>query len=93
MAYADYDDLMAMTEQMISGMVMAIHGTHQITYHPDGPGTEAMTIDFTPPYVTPFHSVSLDFPSFWLVQSARLRYHHYVEGVVANLHHSLCGGK
>lgn len=50
MAYADYDDLMAMTEQMISGMVMAIHGKHEITYHPDGPGTEPMVIDFKPPF-------------------------------------------
>merc|ERR1711906_52991 len=29
MAYADYDDLMAMTEELVSGMVKEIHGSYQ----------------------------------------------------------------
>ena len=36
MAYADYNDLIEMTEQLISTMVLAIHGTHKIKYHPEG---------------------------------------------------------
>lgn len=31
-------------------MVKAIHGTHKITYHPEGPEGEAFEIDFTPPF-------------------------------------------
>eukprot|EP00039_Didymoeca_costata_P018484 m.333655 g.333655 ORF g.333655 m.333655 type:complete len:573 (-) comp17189_c0_seq1:143-1861(-) len=50
MAYADYNDLMDMTEQMVSGMVKAVTGGYIVTYHPEGPGTEGVTIDFTPPY-------------------------------------------
>ncbi|KAG7208825.1 hypothetical protein KM043_015013 [Ampulex compressa] len=50
MAYADYQDLMTITEDMVSGMVKSIHGTYKITYHPDGPEGEAVEIDFTPPF-------------------------------------------
>jgi lysyl-tRNA synthetase class 2 len=52
MAYADYNDLMAMTEDMISGMVKAVCGSYVITYHPDGPEhpETAKTVDFTPPF-------------------------------------------
>ena len=35
-AYADYHDLMDMTEDMLSKMVYSIHGTHKIQYHPNG---------------------------------------------------------
>ncbi|CBZ52207.1 putative lysyl-tRNA synthetase [Neospora caninum Liverpool] len=49
-AYADYNDLMDLTEELLSSMVMALHGTYQIQYHPDGPGGEAVTLDFTPPF-------------------------------------------
>ena len=31
-AYADYNDLIAITEQMISQMVYQIHGKYEITY-------------------------------------------------------------
>merc|ERR1719247_2527548 len=34
MAYADYQDLMNMAEEMVSGMVFAIHGTYKIKYQP-----------------------------------------------------------
>ncbi|XP_046641889.1 lysine--tRNA ligase-like isoform X1 [Daphnia pulicaria] len=50
MAYADYNDLMDVTEAMIAGMVKEIHGTYKIPYHPDGPTGPAFEIDFTPPF-------------------------------------------
>lgn len=50
MAYADYNDLIEITEQMISGMVKAIHGTYKIKYHPEGPEGPEEEIDFTPPF-------------------------------------------
>nr|KAF6410176.1 hypothetical protein HJG63_007026 [Rousettus aegyptiacus] len=50
MAYADYHDLMEITEKMISGMVKHITGSYKITYHPDGPEGQAYEIDFTPPF-------------------------------------------
>lgn len=50
MAYADYHDVMDITEKMVSGMVQKIHGTYKIQYHPDGPEGEAVEIDFTPPF-------------------------------------------
>ncbi|KAL5276272.1 KARS family protein [Megaselia abdita] len=50
MAYADYNDLIDITEKMLSGMVKSIHGSYKITYHPDGPEGEAKEIDFTPPF-------------------------------------------
>ena len=36
MAYADYNDLMLMTEELISGMVYEFFGTYEIEYHPEG---------------------------------------------------------
>ncbi|XP_022087511.1 lysine--tRNA ligase-like isoform X2 [Acanthaster planci] len=51
MAYADYNDLMEITEAMLSGMVKCITGgSLKVTYHPDGPEGEAKEIDFTPPF-------------------------------------------
>lgn len=50
MAYADYHDLMAMTEEMLSGMVKDIHGSYKIQYHPNGPDHPPVEIDFTPPF-------------------------------------------
>jgi len=54
-AYADYEDLMALTEDMLSKMVMEIHGSFKIQYHPNGTDTKedkenVMEIDFTPPF-------------------------------------------
>jgi len=48
MAYADYNDVMAMTEELISGMVLCIHGSHKIKVH--GSEGEEIEIDFTPPF-------------------------------------------
>ncbi|VDM56273.1 unnamed protein product [Angiostrongylus costaricensis] len=51
MAYADYEDLMRLTEDLLSKMVMFIHGKYKIEYHPNGPGTEPVfEVDFTPPF-------------------------------------------
>lgn len=50
MAYADYNDLIEMTEKMVSGMVKSIHGSYKIKYHPEGPDGKEFEIDFTPPF-------------------------------------------
>jgi len=48
-AYADYNDLMDMTEEMLSGMVKDITGGYKIKYQPK-PNTDEVEIDFTPPF-------------------------------------------
>ena len=48
MAYADYNDLFTMCEELFSSIVYAIHGTLKIKYKPLN--RDEMTIDFTPPY-------------------------------------------
>ena len=48
MAYADYNDLMDMTEELFSAMVLNIKGSYKIEYHPTGPDGPAVEIDFTP---------------------------------------------
>ncbi|XP_015917437.1 lysine--tRNA ligase [Parasteatoda tepidariorum] len=50
MAYADYNDVMDITEKLISGMVKELTGSYKIKYHPDGPEGEEFEIDFTPPF-------------------------------------------
>lgn len=51
MAYADYNDLMVLTEEFLSGLVKELHGGYIVKYHPDGPGTEReYVMDFTPPF-------------------------------------------
>eukprot|EP00879_Flechtneria_rotunda_P013544 GHRR01014142.1.p1 GENE.GHRR01014142.1~~GHRR01014142.1.p1 ORF type:complete len:498 (+),score=165.63 GHRR01014142.1:727-2220(+) len=49
-AYADYTDLLTLTEQMISQMVLKIKGSYKIRYHADGPDKDPIEIDFTPPW-------------------------------------------
>jgi lysyl-tRNA synthetase class 2 len=50
MAYADYNDLMDMSEELISAMVLNIKGSYKIQYHADGPDNPPVDIDFTPPW-------------------------------------------
>jgi len=50
MAYADYYDLMDLTEELISSMVKAIKGTYKVTFHPEGPEGPAVDLDFSPPW-------------------------------------------
>uniref|UniRef100_A0A383W8G9 Lysine--tRNA ligase n=1 Tax=Tetradesmus obliquus TaxID=3088 RepID=A0A383W8G9_TETOB len=50
MAYADYNDLLTLTETMISGMVFELKGSYKIQYHADGPDADPIEIDFTPPW-------------------------------------------
>lgn len=50
MAYADYNDLMEITEKLLSGMVYHIFGTYKVKLQPQGPEGEEWEIDFKPPY-------------------------------------------
>ncbi|XP_069698720.1 LOW QUALITY PROTEIN: lysine--tRNA ligase [Periplaneta americana] len=67
MAYADYHDLIHLTESLLSGMVKSIHGTYKIKYHPEGPDGEEVELDFTPP----FKRISM-FPSLEEVLNVKL---------------------
>lgn len=52
-AYADYNDLMTFTEELLSQMVKHITGSFKIQYHPqDDPNQpdKVYEIDFTPPF-------------------------------------------
>jgi len=48
-AYADYNDLMDMCEEVVSGLVKKICGSFKIKYSPK-PGMPEVEIDFTPPF-------------------------------------------
>ncbi|KAF7047355.1 hypothetical protein CFC21_056295 [Triticum aestivum] len=50
MAYADYNDLMELTETILSSMVMELTGSTRIKYHANGTDNPPIEIDFTPPY-------------------------------------------
>eukprot|EP00977_Amphora_coffeiformis_P004560 scaffold982_cov169-Amphora_coffeaeformis.AAC.13 len=49
MAYVDYEDLMTMCEELMSGLVKNITGDYKIKYSPK-PGQPEVEIDFTPPF-------------------------------------------
>ena len=49
MAYADYEDILVMTEQMISEMVLEITGSYVIEYAANE-GEEPTMVDFSPPW-------------------------------------------
>ena len=48
MAYADYNDLIEITEKFMAGLVKSVTGGYKIKYHPNE-NTE-LDIDFTPPF-------------------------------------------
>ncbi|XP_073270765.1 lysine--tRNA ligase-like isoform X2 [Primulina huaijiensis] len=50
MAFADYDDLMKLTEEMLSGMIKEVTGSYKIKYHANGLDVDPIEIDFTPPF-------------------------------------------
>ncbi|XP_059637367.1 lysine--tRNA ligase [Cornus florida] len=50
MAFADYNDLMKLTEEMLSGMVLELTGGYKIKYHSNGLDNDPIEIDFTPPF-------------------------------------------
>ncbi|KAJ0088581.1 hypothetical protein Patl1_31356 [Pistacia atlantica] len=50
MAYADYNDMMELIEELLSGMVKELTGSHKIRYHVNGSDHEPIEIDFTPPF-------------------------------------------
>lgn len=51
MAYADYEDLIKLTEDLLSEMVFKLTGGYTIKFNPNGPGTkEEIEIDFKPPF-------------------------------------------
>lgn len=51
-AYVDYNDVMNMMEELLSGLVHSLFGTYKVKYHPNGREHESdvMEIDFTPPF-------------------------------------------
>ncbi|KAI8565845.1 hypothetical protein RHMOL_Rhmol03G0292400 [Rhododendron molle] len=50
MAFADYNDLMELTEKMLSGMVKELTGGYKVKYHANGLQSDPIEIDFTPPF-------------------------------------------
>lgn len=76
-AYADYNDLMNFTEELLSQMVYKIKGSYVIEYHPNGPEHDPITIDFTPPYprlpmiATLEQKLGLEFPKDLYTDEAR----------------------
>jgi len=50
MAYADMYDLMEITEEMITNLVVKLTGGETITYHPNGKDGEARILDFKRPW-------------------------------------------
>uniref|UniRef100_A0A1D1ZK62 lysine--tRNA ligase n=1 Tax=Anthurium amnicola TaxID=1678845 RepID=A0A1D1ZK62_9ARAE len=50
MAFADYNDLMELTEQMLAGMVKELTGDYKIKYHANGVDKDPIEIDFSPPF-------------------------------------------
>jgi len=51
MAYADYNDLLVLTEDMLSKMVLELTGSYVLNYHPEPENQEkVLKIDFSPPW-------------------------------------------
>jgi lysyl-tRNA synthetase, class II len=50
MAYADYNDLMDLTEEFLSSLAKEITGKSKVSYAPEGPGGPEIEIDFAGPF-------------------------------------------
>lgn len=50
MAFADYEDLITLTENLLSGLVLEINGSYIVKYHANGYDKDPVLIDFTPPF-------------------------------------------
>ncbi|KAJ7562550.1 hypothetical protein O6H91_03G073900 [Diphasiastrum complanatum] len=50
MIAGDYNDVMELTENLLSGMVKEITGRYKIKYHANGADKEPIEIDFSPPF-------------------------------------------
>jgi lysyl-tRNA synthetase class 2 len=49
-AYADYEDLMRVTEELVSGMVLAIRGSYEVPYYVNGADQPPVVVNFKPPF-------------------------------------------
>lgn len=49
-AYQDYNDLMRVTEEMVSGMVKSITGSYKVHYHMNGPDEDPVEVNFEAPW-------------------------------------------
>lgn len=49
-AYADYFDLMSLTEDYLSKLIYHIKGSYKFVYHPNGEFSNPVELDFTPPF-------------------------------------------
>ncbi|KAJ3678218.1 hypothetical protein LUZ60_002021 [Juncus effusus] len=49
-AYVDYNHMMSLTEELLSGMVKELTGGYKIWYHSNGYDKDPIEIDFTPPF-------------------------------------------
>ena len=50
MAFADYHDLLEITEELLSGMVFKIFGSYKVSYQPSGKDGETWEIDYSRPF-------------------------------------------
>jgi len=50
MAYADYNDLMELTEELVAGMVKEVTGDYKFKYHANGYDQPPIEINCTPPF-------------------------------------------
>jgi len=50
MAFADYNDLLEITEELLSGMVFKIFGSYKVSYQPSGKDGETWEIDYSRPF-------------------------------------------
>ncbi|CAI8589955.1 unnamed protein product [Vicia faba] len=74
MAYMDYNDLMEITENMLSAMVKELtNGSYKTKYHANGIDKDPIEIDFTPPFrridmIEGLEQIAgLSIPKTWLV--------------------------